>query len=130
MEDPFSRSHFSKGIEATLRIIGGKWKILLLWHLMDSPKRYGQLKRLIPDITEKMLIQQVRELEADGIVGREVYREVPPKVEYFLTDYGESLKPALLLLCHWGDTHLVRVQRESANEATLEEDKTASREDL
>ncbi|WP_371865604.1 winged helix-turn-helix transcriptional regulator [Dictyobacter alpinus] len=104
-------SQRSLGIEATLGVIGGKWKILILWHLMDSSKRYGQLRRLLPNVTEKVLIQQLRELEADGIVGRQIYESEPPKVvEYSLTDYGASLIPALQLLCHWGDLHLQRVQ--------------------
>jgi DNA-binding HxlR family transcriptional regulator len=106
MQDHFSEDHRSKGIEATLHVIGGKWKILILWHLMNSPRRYGQLRRLIPEITEKMLIQQLRELETDGVVGRTASQDVPPRVEYDLTPYGETLKPALLLLCQWGDNHL------------------------
>ncbi len=115
----------SKGIEATLSVLGGKWKILLLWHLMNAPRRYGQLRRLIPDITEKMLIQQLRELEADGIIGRNIFEEVPPKVEYFLTPYGKSLEPALHILCYWGDTHLENIQ-EQKNKASKEDNHTES----
>lgn len=100
----------SKGVETTLNVIGGKWKLLILWHLLIAPRRYGQLRRLIPGITEKMLIQQLRELEADGIIGRTIFDEVPPKVEYFLTPYGKTLEPALQILCHWGETHLRYVQ--------------------
>ncbi len=100
----------SKGIEATLSVLGGKWKILILWHIMNAARRYGELRRLIPGITEKMLIQQLRELEGDGIIGRNVFDEVPPKVEYFLTPYGKTLEPALHILCYWGDVHLQSTQ--------------------
>nr|MBA2677484.1 helix-turn-helix transcriptional regulator [Ktedonobacteraceae bacterium] len=80
----------SKGVETTLNVIGGKWKLLILWHLAIDSRRYGQLRRLIPGITEKMLIQQLRELESDGIIGRNVFDEVPPRVEYFLTSHGRT----------------------------------------
>ncbi len=83
-------------------IIGGKWKALVLWCLKDSVKRNGELKRLIPDISQKMLTQQLRELEESGIVLRIVYPVVPPKVEYKLTPMGEKLMPILLDLHDWG----------------------------
>ena len=97
-------------VQATLRVLGGKWKILILWHLKEQTRRFGALKRLMPEITEKMLIQQLRELEADGIVARMVYTEVPPRVEYSFTDYGRSLEPVLHALCDWGEAHLSRNQ--------------------
>jgi DNA-binding HxlR family transcriptional regulator len=78
-------------VQATLSVLGGKWKILILWHLKDQTRRFGELKRLMPEITEKMLIQQLRELAGDGIVNRTVFSEVPPKVEYSFTAYGRSL---------------------------------------
>lgn len=93
-------------VQVTLRILGGKWKILILWHLKDEVKRFGELKRLMPEITEKMLIQQLRELEKDAIVHRNVHPDVPPKVEYSFTDYGRSLEPVLRVLCDWGEAHL------------------------
>lgn len=96
-------------VQTTLKVLGGKWKILILWHLKDETRRFSELKRLIPEISEKMLIQQLRELASDGIVNRKVYSEVPPKVEYSFTDYGRSLKPALQALCEWGQEHLKRV---------------------
>ncbi len=95
-------------VQTTLKIIGGKWKLLILWHLKDGGKRFSELKRLIPEITEKMLIQQLRELEKDEIVNRHVHSDIPPKVEYSFTTYGESLIPVLKPLCDWGQQHLRR----------------------
>lgn len=95
-------------VQTTLKVLGGKWKILILWHLKDETRRFSELKRLIPEITEKMLMQQLRELEKDGIVNRNVYSEVPPRVEYSFTEYGLSLKPVLQVLCNWGENHLQR----------------------
>ena len=95
-------------VEATLGVLGGKWKLLILWHLRNEPKRYGELRRLVGHITEKMLIQQLRELEQQGIVTRTVYPEVPPRVEYAFSEYGRSLIPVLTVLCQWGETHLAR----------------------
>lgn len=99
-------------VQATLKVLGGKWKILILWHLKDKARRFSELKRLIPEITEKMLIQQLRELEKDEIVNRKVYSDVPPKVEYSFMDYGRSLEPALKVLCEWGKEHLKRITPE------------------
>ncbi len=73
-------------VQTTLKVLGGKWKLLILWHLKDEVKRFGELKRLMPEITEKMLIQQLRELEKDAIVHRQIYPDVPLKVEYSFTD--------------------------------------------
>jgi DNA-binding HxlR family transcriptional regulator len=96
-------------IEAALDVIGGKWKPLILWWLNQRTWRFAELRRLIPQITEKMLTQQLRELEADGVVHRRVYATVPPKVEYSLTEYGRSLKEALHAICEWGRTHMERI---------------------
>ena len=97
-------------VQETLRVLGGKWKILILWHLKDEARRFSALKRLMPEISEKMLIQQLRELMKDEIVIRKVYAEVPPHVEYAFTEYGKSLKPVLGALCNWGEAHLERVE--------------------
>lgn len=97
---------YSCGIDAALDVVGGKWKALILWALSTGTQRFGDLKRLVPGVTEKMLIQQLRELEHDGIVHREVYAQVPPKVEYSLTDLGVSLNAALETLGRWGTTHM------------------------
>lgn len=93
-------------IEKTLRLIVGKWKTILLWHLSSGTKRYGELKKLIPDVSEKMLIQSLRELEKDELVIRKVYPEVPPKVEYRLSKRGKSLSPLICALNTWGAKHL------------------------
>jgi DNA-binding HxlR family transcriptional regulator len=97
-------------VEATLEAIGGKWKALILFWLRDQTCRYGDLRRKIPDISERMLTQQLRELEDDGIVHRKVYPVVPPKVEYSLTAYGRTLRPITDLMCKWGETHLRRLK--------------------
>ena len=89
--------------------MAGKWKPLILWELHSGVRRFGELRRGVAGVSEKMLIQQLRELEADGLVHREVYREVPPRVEYSLTEFGESLNTALLPLGHWGEQHMERI---------------------
>ena len=96
-------------VEAAIDVFGGKWKPLILWWLQQRTWRFAQLRRQIPGITEKMLAQQLRELERDGIVERKVYATVPPKVEYFLTTYGRSLKRPLRAICDWGRTHMKRI---------------------
>ncbi|HYH13358.1 MAG TPA: helix-turn-helix domain-containing protein [Thermomicrobiales bacterium] len=97
------------GLDAVLDVIGGKWKTLILWELREEPRRFGELRRLVEGISEKVLIQQLRELEADGIVHREQYNQIPPKVEYSLTPFGESLNAALLPLCEWGEANMDRI---------------------
>jgi DNA-binding HxlR family transcriptional regulator len=96
-------------VEAAIEVFGGKWKPLILWWLQQRTWRFAELRRQIPGITEKMLTQQLRELEADGIVDRRVYPTVPPKVEYSLTEYGQSLKRALRSICDWGRLHMERI---------------------
>jgi DNA-binding HxlR family transcriptional regulator len=89
-------------IALTLDLIGGKWKTLILWNLLDGKKRFGELRRLIPKCTQRMLTHQLRDLERDGIVKRKIYRQIPPKVEYSLTRRGETLRPILQMACNWG----------------------------
>ena len=96
----------TRGVQAVLDVLGGKWKLLVVWHLHDGSRRYGALKRSMPGITEKMLIQQLRELERDGMITRTAYAEVPPRVEYALSADGESLLPVLKVLCGWGNAYL------------------------
>jgi DNA-binding HxlR family transcriptional regulator len=103
------QQHGPRVVQATIKVIGGKWKLLILWHLKDQPKRYGDLKRLMPEVTEKVLIQQMRELEADGVISRKTLTEAPLKVEYAFTSYGETLKPVIEVLCAWGQQHLERI---------------------
>jgi DNA-binding HxlR family transcriptional regulator len=96
---------FNNSIELSLNVIGGKWKMLILWLLKDDSKRYGELKKLLPGVTHKMLTQQLRELESDEIISRKVYPEVPPKVEYNLTLLGKSVIPVIDLLREWGEEY-------------------------
>lgn len=89
-------------VNFTLELIGGRWKTLILFNLQDKPLRFSELKRALPGVTEKMLTQQLRELEADKLVTRMVYAEVPPRVEYSLTDLGKSLRPVMNNIAQWG----------------------------
>jgi DNA-binding HxlR family transcriptional regulator len=88
--------------ETTLDVIGGRWKVPILWHLFKGTLRFSELRRGLEGVTQKMLTQQLRELESDGIVNRKVYPQVPPKVEYSLTGEGQSLKPVVEAMCKWG----------------------------
>jgi len=88
--------------ETTLSVIGGRWKVILLYHLFQGVKRFSELQRAVSGITQKMLTQQLREMERDGLVHREIYAEVPPKVEYSLTPLGHSLEPVIQAMCEWG----------------------------
>ncbi|MEM7549518.1 MAG: helix-turn-helix domain-containing protein [Bacteroidota bacterium] len=95
----------------TLNVIGGKWKPAILWELQQKDVcRFGALKRSVEGITQKMLTQQLRELEADGIIQRKVYAEVPPRVEYQITEYGKSLRPILDEMAKWGFKHIDKNQ--------------------
>lgn len=100
-----SNSDYNCPVEITLEVIGGKWKCVIIWWLRRDCKRFGELKLLIPEISQKVLTQQLRELERDGVIRRETFREVPPRVEYSLTSYGETLRPITELMCEWGKTH-------------------------
>jgi len=98
------------GLDVSLAVMGGKWKPLILYHLRSGPKRFGELKRLVAGISEKVLIQQLRELVAAEVLIRRDYRQVPPKVDYTMTKFGETLVKALLPLCDWGTRHRSRVK--------------------
>jgi DNA-binding HxlR family transcriptional regulator len=93
-------------VETAINVMGGKWKPLILFYLLDGTKRFNALQRLMPQTTRRMLTQHLRELERDGIVHREVYREVPPKVEYSLTPLGRSMEPILAQMLAWGQQYL------------------------
>ena len=98
-------------VTTTLAIIGGKWKILILYHLCAGTQRFNELRRLLPDITQRMLTLQLRELEDDGIVHREVYPQVPPKVEYSLTAFGKTLIPVIEVMDAWGKQYASECSR-------------------
>jgi DNA-binding HxlR family transcriptional regulator len=100
---------YTCGLEAALDVVGGKWKVLILWALHDEARRFGELRRSVPGISEKMLIQNLKEMEIDGIVTRRDFKEIPPRVEYALTAFGISLSAALSPLCEWGQQHMVRI---------------------
>lgn len=102
---------FSCGLDASLAVIGGKWKPLVLYHLAKDTLRYGELRRAVGAVTHKVLIQQLKELEADGIVKRLDHREIPPRVDYSLTTLGQSLAGALAPLCQWGTDHTREIER-------------------
>src|SRR4051794_19528370 len=103
------------GLEAALAVIGGKWKPIILWHLAPAPRRFGELRRLVTGISEKMLIQQLREMQGDGIVARKDHQQIPPRVEYSLTELGVSLGEALRPLCDWGREHVERIAESRAS---------------
>ena len=98
----FKDVEYQCAMELTLDLIGGKWKVLILWHLGNQTLRFSALRRTLPHVTQKMLTQQLRELEEDGLVSRLVYAQIPPKVEYSLTPAGRSLLPILSTMCQWG----------------------------
>lgn len=105
---------YNTAVEATLEVIGGKWKPVILFHLTFGKRRNSEFLSLIPQITQKMLTQHLRELEEEGVILRKTYNQVPPKVEYELSEYGWSLKEILHLMCRWGDIHIERKYGESA----------------
>lgn len=110
---------FTCGLDATLRVVSGKWKPLILYFVaQDGPTRYGELRRAIRDVSDKMLIQQLKELEADDLVKRTDHKEIPPRVDYSLTPLGLSLAQALVPLCTWGTENMAEVTRVFTRRAT------------
>lgn len=97
------------GLDAALAVMGGKWKPLILYHLNSGPKRFGELKRLVGGVSEKVLIQQLRELAAAGVLTRRDYQRVPPMVDYTISAFGLTLAQALMPLCVWGTEHRARI---------------------
>lgn len=97
-------------VEATLQVVGGRWKAVILFHLMDGTKRFGELRRFLPKVTQRMLTLQLRQLEEDGVIHRKVYAEVPPRVEYSLTDFGRTLEPTLEAMRMWGEIYEKRLE--------------------
>ncbi|AJY75149.1 winged helix-turn-helix transcriptional regulator [Paenibacillus beijingensis] len=100
----------------TLDVIGGKWKGVILYHLLDGKKRFNEFRRLYPGMTQFMLTLQLRELERDGIIHREVYKQVPPKVEYSLTDFGKTLEPVIVAMKEWGETYPLNQEEEEGTQ--------------
>ncbi len=101
--------NFGCPIEAALDVIGGKWKGVILYHLRSETIRFNELRRIIPEVTQRMLTKQLRELEVAQLISRKVYAEVPPKVEYSITEYGKTLDPVITALHVWGSDHLVKM---------------------
>lgn len=110
--DKMSEKIYRIGVEATMDVIGGKWKPIILCNLRHGAHRPSDLQRKIPQISQKVLTQQLRELEQDGILVRQVFQEVPPHVEYDLSEYGQSLGQVLDLLCSWGEGHVAHLNNE------------------
>ncbi len=106
-----NHSRLTCEVETTLDVIGGRWKVLIIRELIAGVKRFGELQRSVNGITQKMLTQQLREMEEDGIIHREVYAQIPPKVEYSLTFLGESLKPILYAMHEWGEKHSSQIKK-------------------
>lgn len=102
--------HTPCGLDVALAVMGGKWKPLVLYHLSGGPRRFGDLRRLVAGVSEKVLIDQLRELVAAGVLVRHDYQQVPPKVDYTITDFGMTLAEALMPLCAWGTEHRARVE--------------------
>ncbi|MGR3205642.1 winged helix-turn-helix transcriptional regulator [Bacillus glycinifermentans] len=120
MADCKGPAGYSCPVEATIDIIGGKWKSVILFHLIDGKKRFNELRRLIPKVTQRMLTLQLRELERDGIVHREIYKQVPPKVEYRLTEFGQTLIPIINQMMSWGVSHADKIEEARKQSAAAE----------
>lgn len=103
-------------VETTLDVIGGKWKGIILYQLLNGTKRFNEFRRLNPGITQFMLTLQLRELERDGIIHREIYKEVPPRVEYSLTDFGRTLGPLIMSMKAWGESYKVWLNEHRATQ--------------
>src|ERR1700727_2955337 len=101
---------FTCGLDAALFVLGGKWKPLILFHLANGARRYGDLRRAVGNVSDKVLIQQLKELHADGIIDRVDFGEIPPKVEYSVTNFGRTLGKALIPLCEWGTRYATEVE--------------------
>ncbi len=113
----YKNTTYQCSMELTLSLIGGKWKSLILWHLGDQTLRFSELRKGLPRVTQKMLTQQLRELEEDGLVNRHVFTQVPPRVEYSLTDAGKSILPILKSMCQWGLNFAAVRSNNAADEA-------------
>lgn len=113
------KKHYDCGIGPAFEAVGGKWKVAILWELASASHRFGELKRKVQGVTEKMLIQQLRELERDGLITRTVFPEVPPRVDYALTEWGLSLNKALAPIADWGEAFALATGRYPSSEAEI-----------
>ena len=113
-------------VEATLDIIGGKWKSIILFRVLEETRRFNELRRLIPSLTQRMLTNQLRELEHDGLIVRKIYAQVPPKVEYSISAFGKTLEPVLLALAQWAEKNMLP-RMAASNLTALEENAVAKR---
>ncbi len=111
------KEHFGCPVQATSNVLAGKWKVLIVWHLSFTARRFAEIRDILPGVTEKVLTAQLRQLEADGIISRLVSRDVPPKVEYRLTQAGEDMIPVMEMMCGWGTKHLGIEPKWPRNEA-------------
>ena len=102
---------YERAIEVAIDVLDGKWKIYILWHLQEGPQRNSELLKAIPGISQKMLTQKLRELESEKIIERTVYPEIPPRVEYTLTRFGQKLKPIMMMLEQWGEDYLGELKK-------------------
>jgi len=110
MRRPVYACDYGCPVEATVDVLGGKWKAVILYYLFRGPRRFNELRRLLPNVTQRMLTLQLRELELDGIVHREIFKQVPPRVEYSLTEFGVSLGPIIMQMRDWGEMYMEQVQ--------------------
>jgi DNA-binding HxlR family transcriptional regulator len=97
-------------VEATVDVAGGKWKPIIIYHLLSGTRRFGELRKLIPAVTQRSLTLQLRELESSGVIERKVYAQVPPRVEYTLTEFGVTLGPVLEAMKLWGDSYIIKMR--------------------
>jgi DNA-binding HxlR family transcriptional regulator len=117
MRKVYTASTAAQGVEEVIRLLEGRWKLVLLFHLFDGKvQRYSDFERLIPGISQKMLAQQLRQLEADGLVSRKLYPQVPPKVEYRLTEWGQALCPALDAMLKWAEQRDELLEKKSPDD--------------
>lgn len=116
MRQPTYTRQYTCPVEAPANILGGKWKSVIVYYLFQGSKRFNELRRLLPDVTHRILTLQLRELEQDGIIRRKIYHEVPPKVEYSLTPFGASLGPIILQMLEWGEQYLEHIHTDEKDE--------------
>lgn len=124
------KKHYDCGIGPAFEAVGGKWKVAILWELAGASHRFGELKRKVQGVTEKMLIQQLRELERDGLITRTVFPEVPPRVDYALTEWGLSLNKALAPIADWGEAFALATGRYPSSEVAVASAATVAKNKL